>query len=135
MKALSFALFALTAACSGATVSPLLDGGPGGDDATTGDAAPSPDGGPSCNQLLADLESARQAAVQCCATCDSEQCTQQIDGLCCPVTVTSGDSLSAKDYKKALDAVKSAGCTVSCPDLACSSKATDVCQKDGTCQQ
>jgi hypothetical protein len=142
MKCLSFALALV--ACGGATGTPLLDSGDG-DDATTdsgqtndgqsGDAQPGKDGGSQCTQLFADLEEKRTAAVQCCLTCGTLQCTQQIEGLCCPLTVTSGDSLSAKAYENALQAVKDAKCPVNCPPVTCSAKPSNVCQTTGSCAQ
>lgn len=132
---------AALAACGGVTTSPLLDGG-GGNDATTKDggggppdATPGPEAGPDCTKLLADLQTKQQAAIQCCLTCGSLQCTQQIEGLCCPLTVTSNDSLASKDYLAALKAVKDANCQVNCPALACSQKPTDICGTNGTCNQ
>ena len=126
-------------ACGGATTTPLLDGG-GTDGGPASDAhadvnPPGQDGGPDCTKLLADLDQKQQAATQCCLTCNSLQCTQQIDGLCCPVTVTSGDSLASKDYLAALKAVKDANCQVNCPAIACSTKPTDVCMQNGSCAQ
>ena len=136
MKCLSFALALV--ACGGATTTPLLDGGEG-DDATTdsgqSDAQPGKDGGSPCAQLFADLEEKRTAAVQCCSTCGTLQCTQQIEGLCCPLTVTSGDSLSAKAYENALQAVKNANCTINCPPVTCSTKPSNICQTSGSCVQ
>jgi hypothetical protein len=145
MKYWSFAL--VLVACGGAGGTPLLEGG-ASDDATSGsdaqqgsdaqpgnDAQPVKDAGPNCQALLADLEQKRQAAVQCCLTCGTLQCTQQIEGLCCPLTVTSGDSLASKAYENALQAVKDANCQINCPPNTCSSKPTDLCQQSGTCLQ
>jgi len=125
-------------ACGGADTSPLFDGG--SSDATSSDGAsrdsgPAPDSADPCAKLLSDLETKRQAAVQCCLTCGTLQCTQQIDGLCCPLTVTSGDSLTSQDYLTALKAVKDAHCSINCPNLTCSQKPTDVCDKNGSCAQ
>jgi len=138
-----FLFASLLVACGGAGGTPLLEGG--ADDATTNDAQasdaqgndaqPNKDAGPDCQQLLADLEAKRQDAVQCCQTCGSLQCTQQIEGLCCPLTVTSGDSLAAKAYESALQAVKDAKCVISCPPVTCSTKPTLFCQQSGSCMQ
>ena len=137
--------FAFVVACGGAEGTPLLEGGSGDDatstndaqssDAQTNDVQPGKDGGPNCQALLADLETKRQAAVQCCLTCGTLQCTQQIEGLCCPLTVTSGDSLASKAYENALQAVKNANCVINCPPNTCSSKPTNVCQATGSCLQ
>jgi len=134
----------LLVACGGAEGTPLLEGG-AGDDATTGDAQskdgaandgqPGKDGGSNCQALLTDLEQKRQAAVQCCLTCGTLQCTQQIEGMCCPLTVTSGDSLASKAYENALQAVKNANCQINCPPSPCTSKPTLVCQQSGSCAQ
>jgi len=143
MKCLSCILASAAVACGGVTTGPILDDG--GSDATTDgpgsggdsgtDAQPPADAGPDCNKLLADLEAKREAAVQCCATCDSLQCGTQVDGLCCPVTVTSATSQATKDYLAALAAVRTAQCSVNCPNIACSSQPSSVCQQDGTCKQ
>src|SRR5258706_1977075 len=95
-------LFALLAACGGVD-SPLLDGGTESDGADSASDAQD-----NCPQLLASLDAKQATAIQCCTTCNSLQCTQQIEGLCCPLTVTSADSLSAKDYLAALKAVRDA---------------------------
>lgn len=124
----------LVVGCGGVIGDPLGDGG--GTDGTTGnDAQPGSDAGPSCTKLLADLETARLAAIQCCPTCNIVQCVTQIDGLCCPVTVTSADTDASKAYEKALAAVKNAGCMVNCPAIACSTQPSNDCQNDGTCRQ
>ena len=144
---MKYSLFALlVAACGGAGGTPLLEGG-AGDDATTtdaqpgndaqsgNDAQPGKDAGPNCQALFADLEQKRQAAVQCCLTCGTLQCTQQIEGLCCPLTVTSGDSLASKAYENALQAAKDANCQINCPPNTCSSKPSNLCQQTGSCLQ
>ena len=135
----------LLAACGGAEGTPLLDGGTDDDatandaqskDGATNDGQPGKDGsGPDCQALLTDLEQKRQAAVQCCLTCGTLQCTQQIEGMCCPLTVTSGDSLASKAYEGALQAVRDAKCQINCPPNTCSSKPTLVCQQSGSCAQ
>ena len=140
-----FSLAVLLAACGGAEGTPLLEGG-AGDDATASDAQsndaqpgvdvqPGKDAGPNCQALLADLEQKRQAAVQCCLTCGTLQCTQQIEGLCCPLTVTSGDSLASKAYENALQSVKDGQCPINCPPNTCSSKPSNLCQQTGSCLQ
>ena len=136
---MSFAVL-LVAACGGAEGTPLFDGGGNGDDATASDAQstdaqPKKDSGPDCQVLLADLEQKRQAAVQCCLTCGSLQCTQQIEGLCCPLTVTSGDSLASKAYENALQAIKDANCVINCPAVTCSTKPSLLCEQSGSCAQ
>jgi hypothetical protein len=145
MKALSFALALVFASgCGGALGTPLLDGGGGGTDGgggggdggpTTDAGPPGVDGGVDCAKLLADLEARRQAAIQCCVTCNVQQCSQQVDGLCCPLTITSADSFAVKQYESTLAAVKSSGCTYACPGVTCSVAPSNVCQQSGTCAQ
>ena len=141
MKYLALAVALI--ACGGAESTPLLEGGADdatsgdaqGKDAQGGDAQPGKDAGPNCQALLTDLEQKRQAAVQCCLTCGTLQCTQQIEGMCCPLTVTSGDSLASHAYKDALQAVRDANCQVDCPPVTCSAKPSNICQANGSCAQ
>ena len=113
----------------------LLDGGSndgaaGGNDGTTGG-----DAADKCAQLIAQADQALQAAIQCCPTCNVMQCSQQIDGLCCKVSVTNPDSQAVKQYIAAVDAGRAANCQVGCPAIVCPVAASNVCQQDGTCAQ
>lgn len=115
----------------GGTIVGGLDGG-GQDGGGTQDAAVD------CNALAAQLQAEEPAAEQCCATCNSIQCTTQVDGLCCPLTVNLASSDAVKTYEATLKAFNDAKCLHSCPALACSTKPSSVCNgtgTNGTCQQ
>ncbi len=113
----------------------LLDGGSGTDGGGNGDAGNGGDAAASCAQLLSKLDQARQAAIQCCPTCNVSQCTQQVDGLCCKLTVTSQDSQAVQTYLAALKAVQDANCQVACPAVPCPAGPSNVCGPSSTCVQ
>ncbi len=143
LKHFSFFGIAALVACGGAIDDGLLDGGGDGasdsasSDGSASDAPTGVDtgGGPSCDNLENDLASETNAAETCCPTCDSVQCTAQVDGLCCPLTVDVATSDAVKAYEATLAQIKALGCSVNCPALACSSKPTGKCLQNGTCAQ
>jgi hypothetical protein len=118
----------LSMACGGAVATPLVDGG--GSDAAN-------DSPPTCDQLFQQLTSETTAATSCCPTCKSLQCTAQVDGLCCPLTVSNATSDAVKTYEATLAQIKASHCAVNCPALACSTKPTMTCDaiNGGTCRQ
>lgn len=117
--------------CGGTVVGPQVD--------ASSDSAMTTDGGVDCNQVLRELTTAQTAAAQCCTTCKSPQCSQQIDGLCCPLIITDPVSDASKAAVAALEKTRSLGCGPrSCPSwqiLGCSGKPTGVCTPNGICQQ
>lgn len=142
MKTLLFASCFLLAACGGVVDNPFdagTDGSPAKDGSSGKDGSPATDGGgPSCQALQAQLASEEPAAEQCCATCDSLQCTTQVPGLCCPLTVNSTDSPAVQQYETTLTAFHAAGCVTNCPAIACATKPTNNCvgtTQTGTCAQ
>ena len=146
MKTLLFASCFLVAACGGAIDNPFdagTDGGPANDGSPGKDGSPASDGGlgpPSCDQLGAKLAAEEPPAEACCATCDSLQCTVQVEGLCCPLTVNP-NSAGVTAYENTLVEFHAAGCVANCPAIACATKATDNCiangpnGTNGTCAQ
>ncbi len=132
MKYLAFALTLSLSACGGAIDTTLLDGGDGGGSGKDGQSD-SP--GTDCNALAAQIQNAEAAATECCPTCNVQQCTQQVDGLCCPLTVTSGDSAAVKSYEAALKAFNDAKCLASCPAFACATKPSGNCMQSGSSGQ
>jgi hypothetical protein len=143
---LSIALFtSLALACGGAVDTGLLDGGGDGgsqSDATSSDGATNKDSGnkndaspPTCDDLINELASQQTAAEQCCSTCDSLQCTEQVDGLCCPLSVDDENSDAVKAYEATLAQVKELKCAINCPAIACTQHPTGVCNQSGTCAQ
>jgi hypothetical protein len=115
--------------CGGMVVGPLVDGG----ETEASNAASDSITGETCSQLLDDLSMQQTAATHCCTTCGSPQCTMQLEGLCCPLTVT--DTTAATAYETTLMKVKVLACATNCPGIACSVKATGMCLQTGTCQQ
>ncbi len=138
MKRLGFFTLALTASCGGAVSTSLIDGGTddGASDATqTTDATQTSDASPTCDSLIAELTSEQPAAIQCCPTCNVTQCGVQVEGLCCPLTVTDKGSSGVKAYESTLAQIKALKCVVPCPGLACSTKPTGNCMQSATCAQ
>lgn len=128
MKSLACALALSLCACGGAIDTTLLDGGDGG-----GQKDAQPDvGQTSCDALYQQIQADEAAATQCCPTCNVMQCTQQVEGVCCPLTVNSGDSPAVKAYESALQAFKDAHCVAACPAIACSTQPSDKCMQTGT---
>ena len=141
MKTLLFASCFLLAACGGVIDNPFdagTDGSPAKDGSSGNDGSPATDGSaPSCESLQAQLAAEEPAAEQCCATCDSLQCTVQVEGLCCPLTV-SNNTGAVQAYELTLAQFHAAGCVTNCPAIACATKATDNCvgtTQNGTCAQ
>ncbi len=140
MKYLSCALLAVSAlACGGAIDTGLLDGG--GDGSSGNDGSPQQDGGKpdsptnTCDSLAAQIANAESAATACCPTCNVQQCTQQVDGMCCPLTVTDPNSAGVKTYEAALKAFTDAKCVANCPAIACSTKPSGMCMPMGSSGQ
>jgi hypothetical protein len=138
MKYLACALTVFLGACGGAIDTNLLDGGDGGgggndgsqQDGTTSDAPAN-----TCDALAAQIANAEAAATECCPTCNVQQCTQQVAGLCCPLTVTNPDSAAVKSYEAALKAYNDAKCVANCPAIACSTKPSGMCMQTGSSGQ
>ncbi len=136
MKCLSCALALFLGACGGAIDTTLLDGGSG--DGSSGNDGSQQDGGKSdsatntCDALAAQVANAESAATACCPTCNVQQCTQQVEGMCCPLTVTDPNSAGVKAYEAALKAFNDAHCVANCPAIACSTKPSYMCMPMGS---
>ncbi len=133
MKSLSCALALVLCACGGAIDTTLLDGGDGGGGGGNDGGGGQKDGQPQadCNALYQQVQSLEAAATACCPTCNVMQCTQQVDGLCCPLTVDNPDSSDVKAYESALKAFRDANCSTACPAIACATKPSGQCMQSG----
>lgn len=107
-------------------------------DAALPDAGVANDGGDPCPNLLADVKRLRADVTTCSLTSLEMQCDQQIDDLCCKLTVTA----NAPDLKKFDDAVKlfkKTNCMIDCNSANCSNQPSKVCQPTtgtkGSCVQ
>ena len=112
----SFACLLLVA-CGG-QVADLGDGGavdsaspPVQKDASV-EAAPSVD----CLALMAKITALTDQAKTCCPFCNSQQCGQTAEGLCCPVSITAA---SAPDLDSAVKLYKLQCGPVACPAIPC----------------
>jgi hypothetical protein len=70
-----------------------------------------------CIQLLKALEPLRAAARSCCSSCNSIQCDQSAEDVCCPISVT-GKRLASATFIEAVQAFK-AECHPACPATPC----------------
>ncbi len=70
-----------------------------------------------CIQLLKALETLRQEARTCCATCGSLQCDVSAEDICCPISVT-GKRLATAKFVEAVHSFK-AQCHPACPASPC----------------
>jgi hypothetical protein len=129
---LRFSVCLFLCACGG-----VIDG-PGSDSGltdTSSDAASKSDGAVDCTALTNQLAGQEPNAIQCCSTCNIVQCSYQVPGLCCPLSVTSATSDAVKIYEATLAQIQKAGCLVSCPAIACSTKPSGVCSQTNICAQ
>ncbi len=123
---LLIALTLLAAAGCGGQVAGPIDAGAGDGqaaDATSDvkvDAPPAVD----CTKLAADIGDLEEQARTCCAFCNSVQCSHVVDGLCCPVSITSDQ---APALAAALAKFKAAGCVAGCPAVLCPTAPSNVC--------
>lgn len=139
-------LFSAFVACGGAVAQDLGgDGGNPSDGGGTGDGggtdggsdaradAMSTDAGTSCDNLQAKIDGLRPRALECCYTCNVQQCDRLVEDLCCPISVTSLNTSKVKPFEDAVQAFKNAGCQVPCPAVPCHASASMQCQKNGVC--
>jgi len=145
MRFTSLLFLSALAACGGAIETNLLDGG--------ADASSGPDGSPSdastkdspivvdtgvpltCDDLANELTQETPSAEACCATCDIVQCTAQVDGLCCPITVNNANTNAVQAYEATLQQFRAAHCAVNCPAIACAQQPSGMCDPSGSCSQ
>jgi hypothetical protein len=84
-------------------------------------------GGSGCNALEQTVLQTLDAAERCGVGGPPTQCTDALDGLCCPVLVADKDSDASVAYEKALGAFRDAGCAFQCPPKACDFMPLGVC--------
>jgi hypothetical protein len=116
------------------------DAGGGADSGGSGDTGAADDGGGGidagdagvdCNALAAEVSKAETEATKCCPTCALAQCGIAVQGLCCPISVTT--MLQAKTFQAAVDHYK-AFCQYACPATPCEIAPSDKCLPSGQCE-
>jgi len=138
MRFLAASLFAATVACAlvAACGSDSTSGSPAdaGPEATTGDAGKEggcpfgcnvPDSGDdggdagsrTCAQLKMQVDQLSAAARKCNPN-GSQECAGKTDGICCSISVSSGNAAAIDDYDHAVAAYK-ATCMVDCTGIIC----------------
>jgi hypothetical protein len=153
----ALALVAGLVACSGrlatveddetvadAAVTP--DASPGAD-ASTGDARAADaakesgvtdsgrsDAGLDCNNLRLQIDKLRGELLKCCPQCDSLQCHEALDDICCPISTSRGGTTEAKEFQRAVTAYK-ASCPIGCPAVPCAIAPSRFCDPNtSTCR-
>ncbi|HEY8039133.1 MAG TPA: hypothetical protein VIF15_05035 [Polyangiaceae bacterium] len=107
----------------------------GGDSGLPGDDAGG-DGAATCDQLKAEAVSLEAAARACNPQLPSP-CSASTDGICCPVSVTPGNTTAIDNFDQAVAAYK-AQCTPNCAGIVCHPAPSNTCQptqpSQGICQ-
>jgi hypothetical protein len=89
--------------------------------------------------LIAAVDSALEDAKGCDPTIDIEQCTQTLDGPCCPVVVNPGNTAAVAAFQQAMADLEASGCNVNCPDIPCIENPVGTClgssPADGSCSE
>jgi hypothetical protein len=122
---------ALATGCGGRALVGAADAGEGASEA----AAPSPTPSSSssvpppqsdCQERQTQLTNIQDILRKCCPTCQGE-CTQSIEGVCCPFTVSpTANSTAVMAYEQAMQAFK-ASCPVACPASPCPAAPSNSC--------
>jgi hypothetical protein len=86
-----------------------------------------------CNKLQLKVEALRPRAQECCFTCNAQQCDLLVDGLCCPISVTSRNATNVMAFADAVRAFKDAECHAPCPDSLCRTAPSMLCQMSSSC--
>lgn len=126
-------LFLLSIAACGGGVAGVSDAGASDDsggarDATADGAGIRDASDLSCDVLLRRIDELRAATRECCAECRVPQCTQQVDDLCCPLSVTTPNA----EFAGAVAEYKRRCPGVACPAVPCRLKPSYQCDPGTT---
>jgi hypothetical protein len=121
------------ASASDATVD-TNQGPPPGDTGPAGDAAGisvGDEAGPVCDMMEAMVNQLAAAAEACCPNCGQPQCTAAVQGVCCPVTISSTTSQDAiNNFETAVTAFQSQ-CSPKCSSKVCPPTPSKICIGSG----
>ena len=139
------ALLLALAACGNGSSSPLVEAGPidssteASHESGTGfpidDGAAPPDAGSECDQMRAQVLDL-QTLARACNPQGVSECGAAVDGICCPVTVSIGNTGPVNDFTQSVTAYKQK-CNPDCTKVICGAAPTNVCEgtaNKGVCQ-
>lgn len=96
------------------------------------------EGGADCNDVLEAVNAALADAKVCNPLVDVEQCTQVLDGPCCPVAVNPANTAAVQAFQDALIDFQNGSCEALCPDVVCIDEPVGSCQGNsemGSCTE
>ncbi|WP_394822455.1 hypothetical protein [Pendulispora albinea] len=108
------------AGCSGSSAAPVDPGTDGGGTDSGGadagrDAPPPGD----CDDQLDEIGELRKAAIVCDPRGIIPPCTQEVQDVCCPATVSDRTSPAARRLEAAVKQFREAGCSAFCTEGVC----------------
>lgn len=96
------------------------------------------EGGGNCDAVLEAVNAALADAKVCNPLIDIEQCTQVLDGPCCPVAVNPGNAAAVQAFQDAMTDFQNGHCNANCPDIPCIESPIGSCQGNtemGSCTE
>ncbi|NUO51162.1 MAG: hypothetical protein HOV80_20075 [Polyangiaceae bacterium] len=96
------------------------------------------EGGGNCDAVIEAVNAALADAKVCNPLIDIEQCTQVLDGPCCPVAVNPGNAAAVQAFQDAMTDLENGHCNVMCPEIPCIENPVGACQGDtemGSCSE
>jgi hypothetical protein len=96
------------------------------------------EGGGNCDAVIAAVNAALADAKVCNPLIDVEQCTQVLDGPCCPVAVNPGNTAAVQAFQDAMTDLQNGHCNVPCPEIPCIENPVGLCQGNtemGSCTE
>jgi hypothetical protein len=95
-------------------------------------------GGGDCAAIIAAVDDALTDAKACNPLIDVEQCTQVLEGPCCPVAVNPGNAAAVQAFQQAMTDLEDSGCVVMCPEIPCIDNPVGLCvgnTQNGSCTE
>jgi hypothetical protein len=96
------------------------------------------EGGGNCDAVIEAVNAALADAKVCNPLIDVEQCTQVLDGPCCPVAINPGNTAAVQAFQDAMTDLQNGHCTVPCPEIPCIENPVGMCQGNtemGSCTE
>jgi hypothetical protein len=118
---LALALCIFSTSCAGKTISTDLGDAGSAIDSSTDDVYEA--SGPSCADLAAQLASMKTTMKTCCPICNTPQCMNVVDDVCCPFSISG---TPPPEWSATL-ATYHAQCPIACPGLPCAPAPSKNC--------
>ncbi len=84
-------------------------------------------GGADCATIFGAVDAALANAKGCNPLIDIEQCTQTLEGPCCPTVVNPANAGAIQQFQDAMADLAASGCGYPCPDIVCIEDPVGVC--------